>query len=379
MVNSFVTESNYRYKTVTTGDWIYRTQSFFNSEETFSINHFPLDTSVDDGGPWILEREHDTPGFGTYTSSKFEGGVTCGTTVSGGVLPYQGFPNYTENERISFGTKAIARSAPTNPAFDFATAFGELRNEGLPAIVSGSDFKNRAAVLRNAGSNYLSVEFGWKPLIRDIRDFAKTVKDSGQILDQYRKGSDRKIRVGYDEPTEERNRVLQGGISSVPAVANLVGPGWATEHMSRRMWFRGAFRYHIPVRQDTLGKFHNWMSMSDHLLGWKVTPETLWNVAPWTWAADWAANTGDILANVSNLGKDGLAMQYGYSMALTRLEKHTVGTLGASQGLAIPVSRRVVKDYKSRTAASPYGFGVDLSSLSKKQIAIIAALGLTKT
>jgi len=120
--------------------------------------------------------------------------------------------------------------------------------------------------------------------------------------------------------------------------------------------------------------------MSDHLLGWKVTPETLWNIAPWSWAVDWFTNTGDVMTNISNLGKDGLVLQYGYSMSHRLREARGVGVFrerGSSNDITL--SRTWLSEWKQRMPATPYGFGVDLGGLTPKQIAIVAALGLSKT
>jgi hypothetical protein len=123
-----------------------------------------------------------------------------------------------------------------------------------------------------------------------------------------------------------------------------------------------------------MDKFQDWMSMTDHLLGVKVTPETVWNIAPWSWAADWFANTGDIMTNISNLGKDGLVMQYGYSMMERVLRSESKARF---DGILTKRTQETV--HKRRMPATPYGFGVNLSTLSPKQVAIIAALGLSRS
>jgi hypothetical protein len=164
---------------------------------------------------------------------------------------------------------------------------------------------------------------------------------------------------------------------------NRWGSGTLYESFSQETWFSGAFRYHIPVPDTTLEKFNHWLDMADHLLGVKVTPETLWNLAPWSWAIDWFTNTGDILSNIASLGSDGLVMQYGYVMNHARVEQDF--NVSFSQQVSfynwrsLPVRRHIIREYKQRRKATPFGFGVDMSSLSGKQIAILAALGLSKT
>lgn len=360
------------------------TTSFVSTEEGYSNNHFPLNTDGDDGGPWLLHRVWDKPTVGQYVNSWYDGQFVL-RWPSTYTLP--GAPTMASDSLLDArGTTAIARTAPTSPAYSLQTALGELASDGLPSAFGASLIKERAKLARGAGSEYLNSVFGWLPLLSDVRSFAATVKQSGKILDQYRKDSGAKVRRGYDFPISDTfTSLASGAFQTTPLVAATqggVGPqgGNLTTRVFERQWFRGAFKYHIPIAEDTLGKFAEWTSMADHLLGVRVTPETLWNIAPWSWAVDWFSNTGDILANVSNLGKDGLVLQYGYSMS-HRLRESRMSAVykPVDTGLTISLSRHVLDEWKQRKRATPYGFGVDSSALSAKQIAVIAALGLSKT
>lgn len=384
MKRSSVLTARYRTRSTPSSAWgPWKIENYVSTEETFSINHYPLNTKGDDGGPWMLFRSTDRPTFGTFDGTdsggnlNFDGQLTVQRPSS---WTYLAAPSdVSDSELDSNGTTAIARTAPTNPAFDMSTALGELAQDGFPMVTGGSLFKERVQAARSAGGEYLNVEFGWLPLVRDLQSFAKTVKDSHKILDQYRKGSDTKIRTAYDfSPSETTRTYIGGGFLSHPVLESS-GQGTLSETHRSKAWFRGAFRYHIPVADDVLGKFQQWSSMSDHLLGWKVTPETVWNIAPWSWAADWFGNTGDVLANVSNLGKDGLVLQYGYSMAHRQRHIQLTATFNERYGQTITPTRDYMYEWKRRRPATPYGFGVNLQTLSAKQIAIIAALGLSRT
>lgn len=373
-------EQPFRWKPSSGSDWqehVYPWRPI--ASETYSINHYPLNTKSDDGGPWHLSKSWDKPTFARYVTSRFEGSITCNTTVNTS-QSFFGYSNPSDSELIQNGAKGIAATAPTNPSFSLATALGELRKDGIPPLVSNpQEFRRRSAVARNAGSNYLNVEFGWKPLIRDVREFAQAVKDSEQILRAYKEGSGTKIRVAHGGPGEEETVVVRGGCSCRPTEANLTATGTLTFTRSTRQWFAGAFRYHVPTGPDTSDKFQNWASMSNHLLGWKVTPDTLWNIAPWSWAVDWFSSTGAVMQNISNLGTDGLVLQYGYSMGHSTRENRTSVVYTPSGHRPLYVGRVSGRTFKRRLPATPYGFGVNLKSLTAKQVAIIAALGLSKS
>jgi hypothetical protein len=106
-----------------------------------------------------------------------------------------------------------------------------------------------------------------------------------------------------------------------------------------------------------------------------LTPEAVWNVTPWSWAADWFGTTGDVLHNISALGKDGLVLQYGYIMHSQMRDESRYATYSAARS-----SSWYERSEKTlvRRPATPYGFGVDLNSLSAKQTAILVALGLSR-
>jgi len=127
--------------------------------------------------------------------------------------------------------------------------------------------------------------------------------------------------------------------------------------------------------------------IAKQVFGAKLTPETLWNLTPWSWAVDWFSNTGDVLSNVSSWKSDGLVMQYGYIME-TSITRHTYRYIptknwnGVSPYTgdykAIP-PLIVEKISKIRRRANPFGFGVTWDGLSPIQATIAAALGLSRS
>jgi hypothetical protein len=116
------------------------------------------------------------------------------------------------------------------------------------------------------------------------------------------------------------------------------------------------------------------------LFGLELSPDTLWNAAPWTWAIDWVSNTGDVISNISDWATDGLVMKWGYVM------EHTISKLTYTfdrkpriygfDGYASPLV--VFVELKRRKRATPFGFGMSWNSFSPRQLAIAAALGLSK-
>jgi len=367
--------------------WTYGSFDSVINNTSQGANWFPLNPDLDTGGPWDCVKSQDThyPVDATdHYRDEYRGYLTVSTTRPSGLPSAYSIQGKTDDEMNALGTTAIARTDPTSPAFEMSTAIGELLSDGIPTMSGLSLLRERAQIARGAGKEYLNHQFGWLPLVNDVQSLARAVKDSHSILESYRKGSDKKIRVGYSFPSVSEDRVftrtdwfpLGTGFKSW-------GSGTLYESYSQDSWFSGAFKYHIPVPQTTLDKFNHWLDMADHLLGVKVTPETLWNLAPWSWAVDWFTNTGDILSNVASLGSDSLAMQYGYVMNHARVEQDWNVSFSQqvsfSNWRSLPVRRHIIREYKQRRKATPFGFGVDMSALSGRQIAILAALGLSRT
>jgi hypothetical protein len=116
-------------------------------------------------------------------------------------------------------------------------------------------------------------------------------------------------------------------------------------------------------------------------LGLEITPEVLWNIAPWSWAVDWFTNAGDVLANTSDFGDQGLVMKYGYIMehSFVRDVYFYEGSFGSPLGGSIKIPPlALVSETKLRRKANPFGFGITWDGLNPFQLSIAAALGLSR-
>lgn len=312
--------------------------------------------------------------------------TTRGQTAIAQVVGYtMGLPEpaYVGDSFLNaFGTSAIAAVLPTNPNASLATAIGELRRDGLPSI-PGASFRDRADLARKAGHEYLNVEFGWLPLVNDLQAFADSVRRSKQLIDQYRRDSDRKIRRRFvAAPLIETSAPFNGSALWHSGGGALFSPVTVTKQTETRLWFSGAFRYHVPVGDDFYSRLSRYEQYANYLFGTRITPELVWNLAPWSWAVDWFTNAGDVIHNISQLGVDGLVMQYGYAMRHSRTSNKARSSISLSS-LSGPTytahgSYDVVAETKERISANPYGFGITDTSLSARQLAVLAALGLTR-
>jgi len=306
-------------------------------------------------------------------------GTTAGTHVFPRYLDEPTFKIHSTSEILGLGTTAIARTTPNNPVFSGANFLGELRRDGVPDIPAIATWRDRTLGFKNLGDEYLNVEFGWLPFVSDIKNFARAVKNQHQIIRDFQDNSGKNIHVDYSFPEFVQHVTDFGNIGSITGHNVTQGSqgGHQAYSYGYKSWFAGCFTYYLPVGKDQRAKAQRFNSYADKLYGVRLTPEVLWNLAPWSWAIDWFSNTGDILHNVSMLGQDGLVLRYGYMMHHRWFNSLRVVTANSS---SIPAGgrREQVMETKKRFPSTPYyGFGA-AGSLSATQTAILAALGMSK-
>jgi hypothetical protein len=286
----------------------------------------------------------------------------------------------------AFGRKAIAAVNPTNSSFDGATFLGELR-EGLPkAIGLSSTGRGRTLSARNAGSEYLNVEFGWRPLISDINDFMYTANNSEKIWQQYKRNCGKLVKRSYSAPDVHTTTITPQNPDTLlrPTLQTgcYTGTGTKTANLTvettRKMWFEGVFKYWLP--ESAIGqKLSKW----NKLWGIRPDPSTLWELAPWSWAADWVGDTGVLMNNLSAFSTDSLVMPWAFVME-TSSTKHTWEVQFTNIYRSYPGQTHIIRQSletvtKRRIMASPYGFQLTWDTMSPRQIAIAGSVGLTKT
>lgn len=305
------------------------------------------------------------------------------------------------------GAEAVSHSLPTNALADLATFLGELRQfpklpfetwkattqrgrelQRLNKPQHTPSYGKRGNTLRDTGDEYLNMVFGWKPMLSDLEKFGNALKESSQRMGQLERDSGKVVRRRLQLPS--RNEVLSNTLVSSSAVplgptgtgvlkSPLVSPIWRERRITQRRWFSGAFTYHVPADFDTGGGLKGLASKADDMFSLTLTPEVIWNLAPWSWAADWFSNTDAVIHNLQHWSKFSYVMRYGYLM------EHTIVTDTYSRQVSPYIRGHGVGDVtlitetKVRRKANPFGFGVSWSGLSPQQLAIVAALGLSRS
>jgi len=349
--------------------------SGFFSQKSQIIVDFPYNQKISASVP---------EGPNTFNKAEYFGPVVAWP------LHLIGYPTPTLRDLRPFGTTAIARCKPTNNVADLAVFLAELYSDGLPKLFGSTFWKEKVDLARSAGEEYLNVEFGWKPMISDIKDIVRAVTHAQDIINAYERGSGQMVRRRYVFPVEKTvsttkiesryNGFLPRGSETLLDLSKPGSDIFKQTTTWKQVWFSGAFTYHLPSDWYSRNALMNAGSKARTLLGLDLTPDVLWNAMPWSWAIDWFSNAGDVISNISDWSTDGLVLKYGYVM------EHSFVTdrYFASHPLAFrqpyvyasPITAFV--ETKRREVATPFGFDVSWTGLSSRQLAISAALGLTK-
>jgi len=279
---------------------------------------------------------------------------------------------------------------------------------GLPSLSELYKLANRTSAIRAVGSEYLNVSFGWFPLIADIQKITNALLNASAILDNFQRNSGQFVRRRRSLPPLERTLLFEGSAVSEGSSNSLQaflpdgklyaapsgGFSAATSGTvvsvtaKQERWFSGAFTYYVPEPgHGFFGDLARFEALANKLLGTRLTPEVLWEIAPWSWLVDWFVGIQNNISVATRFQNDGLVLQYGYLMVRDRVTVNSLHRIrySAKANAGAPVNNsaeknafsRVTLDRKRRIKSTPFGFGLNPSSFSARQWSILAALGIT--
>lgn len=385
-------------------------------------------TSMDTGHTfWTLNRECITPKQIDKTiylaghPIRYAGPLMCDLTST----PADPYVSVSPVNSGFYGPAAVRATIPTHPLVNLSVGLAELQREGFPKagaslakLLSGAQTSRYARIpgvfpgkvklstkadwtlpgIRKGAKKtadtiaeeQLAFEFGAKPLARDLAGLASAISTAKQRLAQAERDSGKLLHRKFSFPAEVSTSdepTVTGTVSMCMYPSGYenyffngsrsgVQTSWLTT--TRKTWFSGAYTYYFKSAQGTLDSLRRMEQEMNLLLGTRVNAETLWNLAPWSWLADWNANIGTNISNATYLSDDGLVMKYGYLMSTITVDR-TVSITGPSLKGESPEPFVTIfrSQRKERVKASPFGFASPPGSYSARQWAILGALGYT--
>lgn len=317
--------------------------------------------------------------------------ITAGSLSSGFHVPSSGLEAWAATQ--------YGNIAPSVAEFSLSTFLGELR-EGLPRVLP-SVLKPSVKRVRDAGSDYLNVEFGWKPLINDLQGMAQALLGASVGLYQpygaFHRSRKSQPIVNFERAEGGSSAVPIGysiGATGLPAKyhAMLENAGSTGQSQARgsvsvvrrseiKRWMEGEFVY-LPKADFDRKRYQDRL---ETLMSVDITPSVLWELSPWSWLVDWFTDIGGSIASMEAAVSNRVVSTYCYAMEQTETSVSTNAVIfGTSSSSVIydgPRTLNHVWKYtrKRRVRANPFGYsGSPDATLNGSQMAILGSLGLTK-
>jgi hypothetical protein len=346
----------------------------------------------DIGGSFSSERTIATlsGGTGVVPFSGDIGGMTRKGYYRGCCRPDTGIVGFPSNSPSSdsalksWGTTAIARVKPTNVFVDLSSSLAEIVREGIPKLGVHA-WESITDAAREAADHHLSISFGFQPVVSDIYKTLGSHVAAGTKIDQYLKDVGKPVRRRFDLGAQASTETIvwkniafpRLGLShsQIDALWEPYGKTILTRTTSRHRWFSGACTYGLPL-DDSMREMSVEAVRRQGLINLDITPETLWNLAPWSWAVDWFLPVGDLISNLQDQQSNGLVWTYAYVMEHSFCSDTYTHVGPGSDKVG---SLTLTTESKKRIPAGPFGFGIDWNGLSPFQQSIVAALGMSRS
>jgi hypothetical protein len=351
---------------------------------------------TDKGHPWTLEKFEfiGEPMSWSVNSSSW---AQRRYYVAFPSHTYSGYYVPSTSDLQSWAAIKYGQMAPSADRFSLPAFVGELR-EGLPGFIpSLMKVRDDVSFFRSLGSDYLNVQFGWKPFLNDLRALAEVLFRVNQELfspwgaTHRSRGEDPQdtmvsdITSGYSggfgngDYFDTPFRPYLSGSGTVSS-GFILGSGMSSRQTRVRKWIEGEYVY-LPkagVKPDDFSE------RFETLMKTELTPSDLWQLAPWSWLVDWFTQLGSAIESIEIATSNRVLSTYCYAMeeVWTRVQT-VVYSIRGETGVSYtgPTSWSGTWEYtkKRRIRANPFGFTLNAeSALSGAQFAILGALGLTK-
>jgi len=269
------------------------------------------------------------------------------------------------------------------------------KNSGVPNLDSmraqaASAVRGAKGSSKEAGKEFLLVQFGLMPLINDT---IKVIEHLTLIHSKVYAGESKRIRTA-SALQKERFTVPTGNFSWNGPITNQpnqtgftlgIGGSLGEIYVDRSWDTRLSGRIGGLARPNSTHR--SFLDRADALmynLGLQE-PDLLWDLTSFSWLLDWWLHLGTSITNAHAYGLGGgERVDYAYAttavnaVAYQRSSGRTFANSSYRTLVPMGTSKTEWK-MKFRRRATPFGFGGDLSSLSSGQMNTLVALGLAKT
>lgn len=313
----------------------------------------------------------------SYSISPLSGEILVGNTLTKyesyapdaytpGLMSHLVLPSFNN---ASDGTSVLARSNPSTPVVDVPAFVAELRE--VPALFEWAG----KTLLRKGANAFLSYQYGWKPLISDIRkfmDFQSHVDLRTKQLDNLYNNGGLKRRIALG--SQSASRIITGQQVQLGVSPSVTCDFKITT--TRKNW--GTARWvpdNVPFRKIPRTPEALRAQARKAVFGMSLEASTAWELMPWSWLIDWAGNVGDVLNASRN--SMGAKCQSCCIMRHYTTDYQFIRTSGPSWLSGGGGSGRL--ESKTRQVVSGPQLTASLPFLDGRKLSILGALGIQRT
>lgn len=284
----------------------------------------------------------------------------------------------------AWGAEAYDRMKPTKPEFQSLNALYELKD--LPSMLR-QRFHDQG--LRGISDYWLAIQFGWRPLLKDVLTMVTIQRALEKRFDQLLRDNGRPVRrritlasdstYSYYGPAGDYGAFTEQFVTQFYSGS----PTYAqTLKVTDKVWASARFRFWLPKGPGNVV----WKkAVMAKLMGLYPSPKFVYDAVPWSWLIDWFSNAGHVLSNLDASGvASRLAADYFYVMR-EREEHYTSFATGTfyqhSPGnpkVRLKAATHDVRTSRSRLRGDPFGFNTAQSDLSSMQLSILGALAMSR-
>lgn len=300
-------------------------------------------------------------------------------------------------DNFNHGAEAFAAIRPDLPDFSIISDLYELKDPleflkgKLQALRRSRPRLNRKRLDQAASDAYVAYYFAWLPLYNDIQKWTRSFKYKKKRFDQLIRDEGRSVQrrrnLSGSRNKDEKDSITETENHSAPWNP-YVAPNLETQCYfygqnsytvrtagdSKRVWAVGRSQYFLPSgpRDDAWKK-----SIENRILGGQLSPDQLYNMIPWSWAADYFSGLGHMLQAVA----PGVADNYIILSAWTMVHEkywdkrtyHWFAYNSGYNGTEMTSTCEIRRESKTRMFSSPIGWG--LETPSDHQMSLLGALG----
>jgi len=273
-------------------------------------------------------------------------------------LPISGLPS-----EAASATTLLARTNPGRASVSLPVFIGELRDLPHMLKVVGDTLPKKAAHLN------LSWQFGWKPLISDLRkmlDFQASVdKRARELARLYSKGGlKRRMRLGTWGAALTTTEFVDS--AQYIQLTYDVKKFTAVERWGTVRW--------LPTdRPSVIDSLTLKRLARKAVFGLSIQGVDAWNLIPWTWLIDWFSNCGEYLEAHNNripCTHQGVNIMTSKSTTVHMTRRDSVISVKGGTSL-----QQIVTKSRALPAA---GLTATLPNLSARQLSILGSIAILR-